>query len=642
MPDTKDSYKVLILEDNINDSNLIKIELSNNIDADLVFMVVNSKNDFINALNGFIPDIVISDFNLPQFNGFEALAITIEHDKNLPFIISTGSLTEEHAADSIKLGAWDYVVKERLHRLPSAFVNAMKIKKERINTLQIEKDLRDSQMFVQNLAQASPVGIFRTKVDGCVTYVNPKWSELTGLKPADSMDLNWTSALHHEDKEKLKGLFDKLSSAVELRFLKSDGDVVWVIANTVPEIIDGKTKGYIGTITDITKIKNIESEIINEKERAEASDKLKTAFMNNISHEIRTPLNGILGFSSLLFEPGITDDDRMSYFEIVESSSKRLIKTITDYMDISLITSCSVSVNNTMFKLNDLLDEIYNLNKPLFEKKGLEFEFNISSHLKSINIDVDRELLSKVFQHLIDNALKFTQKGKVILGGEMKKDFIELYVKDTGVGISKDVLAIIFDDFIQEDSSSSRGYEGSGLGLAIVKGFIKILGGSIKVDSEKRVGSTFTFTIPCNKEPVYAFEEKKFGMIENSVPVILIAEDDDFNFFYLRTILKNYFELIHAKDGGEVLELFHANPHIQLILMDIKMPVLNGIEVTQKIRETNKDIPIIAVTAYAQKGDYERCIRSGCNEYVTKPIQRELLFDTIKKFGITVKNKNES
>ena len=642
MPDTKDSYKVLILEDNINDSNLIKIELSNNIDADLVFMVVNSKNDFINALNGFIPDIVISDFNLPQFNGFEALAITIEHDKNLPFIISTGSLTEEHAADSIKLGAWDYVVKERLHRLPSAFVNAMKIKKERINTLQIEKDLRDSQMFVQNLAQASPVGIFRTKVDGCVTYVNPKWSELTGLKPADSMDLNWTSALHHEDKEKLKGLFDKLSSAVELRFLKSDGDVVWVIANTVPEIIDGKTKGYIGTITDITKIKNIESEIINEKERAEASDKLKTAFMNNISHEIRTPLNGILGFSSLLFEPGITDDDRKSYFEIVESSSKRLIKTITDYMDISLITSCSVSVNNTMFKLNDLLDEIYNLNKPLFEKKGLEFEFNISSHLKSINIDVDRELLSKVFQHLIDNALKFTQKGKVILGGEMKKDSIELYVKDTGVGISKDVLAIIFDDFIQEDSSSSRGYEGSGLGLAIVKGFIKILGGSIKVDSKKRVGSTFTFTIPCNKEPVNAFEEKKFGMIENSVPVILIAEDDDFNYFYLRTILKNYFELIHAKDGGEVLELFHANPHIQLILMDIKMPVLNGIEVTQKIRETNKDIPIIAVTAYAQKGDYERCIHSGCNEYVTKPIQRELLFDTIKKLGITVKNKNES
>lgn len=642
MPDTKDSYKVLILEDNINDSNLIKIELSHNIETNLIFKTVNSKNDFINALKDFIPDIVISDFNLPQFNGFEALALTIEHDKNLPFIISTGSLTEEHAADSIKLGAWDYVVKERLHRLPTAFVNALKIKKERINRLQIEKDLRDSQMFVQNLAQASPVGIFRTKVDGCVTYVNPKWSELTGLKSVDSMDLNWTSVLHPEDKEKLSGLFDNHGSSVELRFLKSDGDVGWVIANTVPEIIDGKTIGYIGTITDITDRKNIESEIIKEKERAEASDKLKTAFMNNISHEIRTPLNGILGFSSLLFESDITDDDRKSYFDIIDSSSKRLIQTITDYMDISLITSGSVSVNNTMFKLNDLLDEIYNLNKPLFVKKGIKFDFNIPPDLRSINIDVDRELLSKVFQHLIDNALKFTQKGKVILGGEMKKGFVELYVKDTGVGISKDVLAIIFDDFMQEDSSSSRGYEGSGLGLAIVKGFIKILGSSIKVDSEKRIGSTFTFTIPCNKESINSIVNKKSEIICNSIPVILIAEDDDFNFFYLRTILKNYFELIHAKDGGEVLEFFNANPDIQLILMDIKMPVLNGIEVTKKIRETNKNIPIIAVTAYAQKGDYERCINAGCNEYVTKPIQRELLFDTIKKFGITIKNRAKS
>lgn len=636
MANKRETYRVLLLEDNVNDSDLVKIELTANINADLVFKLVNNREDFKAALVDFSPDIIVSDYNLPQFNGFEALAIVSEFDKNIPLIISTGSLTEELAAESIKLGAWDYVVKERLHRLPGAFENSIRIRKERLKALKIQKDLEESQLYIQNLAQVSPVGIFRSDAEGNVTFVNSKLSQLTGLSNEEALGLGWLNAVYSEDREKLINWVNNNLRSAEYRFVNKNGETFWVLANVVPEYKNEILTGYIGAITDITDRKNSELEIIKAKEKAVASDKLKTAFMNNISHEIRTPLNGIIGFSSLLIEPDTSEEDKKSYYEIIENSSKRLIQTVTDYMDISLITSGSVECNNVSFRFNSFLEYIIDKQKPLYDKSDVKLEINIPEEVMNTELTLDREMLYKIFNHLLDNALKFTPEGNVTLSASLSDHKVEFHVKDTGVGISKESLSNIFDHFVQEDTSSSKGYEGSGLGLAIVKGFIEVLGGTVKVESEKGVGSDFILSIPCKSVKVDTVKEKPAANKVNNkpAPLVLVAEDDAFNFFYIKTILKEHFEILHAEDGEQALDIFKNRPDIDLILMDIKMPKVNGLEATKEIRKTNRDIPIIAVTAYAQKGDYEKCIEAGCNDYVSKPIQKEFLFGLIKKLGI--------
>ncbi len=634
----KEKYKVLLLEDNINDAELIKIELANNVTADLIFELVKDKDSFINALNSFKPDIVISDYNLPQFTGFEALKIAIEYDNTLPFVISTGSLTEELAADSIKLGAWDYVVKERLHRLPGAFENALRIKKERVKSIKVEKELEESQRLFQNLAQVSPVGIFRTKADGFITYVNPKWCELSGISFSEALGFNWITAVHPDDRKSISD-WQYLTTA-EFRFIRPEGDIIWVIANTTPEIKEGHTIGYIGTLTDITERKNFEAQLIKARDKAEASDRLKTAFMNNISHEIRTPLNGILGFSSLLIESDLSENEKLQYSEYIDNSSKRLVQTITDYMDISLITSGSIEVNNKSFTPLNLFNELHDKFKPLSDKHNIPLVLELPQNIDTVLINADEELIFKVMSHLLDNAFKFTTQGNIILGAEKNDNSLKFFVKDTGIGINTDALDFIFDNFRQEDSSTSRGYEGSGLGLAIVKGFVKTLGSNIIVESVKGQGSVFCFSLPCSevKSKNEPLKIQSDSVSKKSASVILIAEDDTFNYLYMETILKKSYDILHAEDGQQVVEMCRNNPDVDIILMDIKMPKMNGLDATMEIRKFNKDIPIIAVTAHAQSGDYQKCLDAGCNEYIPKPLQKDFLYSKLNLYGLRQKN----
>lgn len=273
----------------------------------------------------------------------------------------------------------------------------MRIRRERLKALQVEKDLQESRQLIDNLAQISPVGIFRADIEGNVTYVNSKWSELTGLTNEEARGLGWLKAVFIDDREKLIRWVAENTRSTEFRFVRSDGEMFWVLANAVPEYKSNVLTGYIGAITDITDRKNSELEIVKAKERAEASDRLKTAFMNNISHEIRTPLNGIVGFSSLLVEPEISDEDRKTYYDIIDNSSKRLIQTVTDYMDISMITSGSVDCNRVNFSFNSLIEYITEKQKPLFDKAEIELEFDIPGDVKNSELYHDRELLYKIF-----------------------------------------------------------------------------------------------------------------------------------------------------------------------------------------------------------------------------------------------------
>jgi len=380
-------------------------------------------------------------------------------------------------------------------------------------------------------------------------------------------------------------------------------------------------------------------ELIDARDKAEASNRLKTAFMNNISHEIRTPLNGILGFAPMAIDPTFSDTDKQEFLEILNFSSQRLMQTVTDYMDVSLITSDNMEVIKKGFAPVEVLNEIQCLFQPQCSSKNISLIIEKQETFNSIFINSDKTLLKKVLTHLVDNAVKFTKSGSITVGVHINIGILEFYVKDTGKGINEDALSIIFEHFSQEDVTTTRDHEGSGLGLAIAKGLVTLLGGKIRAESDKDKGSTFTFTIPWIEEisdsskPVIQTPELAIG----KRPIILVAEDEPYGFMLFELSLDTDYEIIRALDGEEAVELCKLIPEIQLVLMDIKLPKMNGLKATREIKKFRNDLPIIALTAYAEAGIRERCLEAGCDEYMPKPVSKIELLNKIKEFGLAVK-----
>lgn len=378
-------------------------------------------------------------------------------------------------------------------------------------------------------------------------------------------------------------------------------------------------------------------ELVAAKEKAEASDRLKTAFMQNISHEVRTPLNGILGFGAFLTEPDLTDAEKTQFLSLLKASSERLVNTITDYMDISLIVSGSIEVNRKAVIINKVLINLKDNFQSFCEIKKLGFSLSIPAETEDFSIQTDPELFRKIIYHLLDNAVKFTQKGGITLGYSVHTENIDFFIRDTGIGIEKEAQERIFESFMQENIANTRGHEGSGLGLSIIKGLTKLLGGEISLESEKGEGTTVLFSLPNkpgipenveNSKPV-----KKYAQFK--LPVILIAEDEFTHRLYLESFLKKHTSAIfQAKNGKEAVDICREHPEISLVLMDIKMPLMNGFEATREIRLFRKDIPIIAITAHAMTGDEKKAFDAGCDGFIAKPVSSEALLEELKNFGI--------
>lgn len=364
----------------------------------------------------------------------------------------------------------------------------------------IAEQLIHEQQLFQTLAMVSPVGIFRTLPNGDTTYVNPKWSELSGLSYEEAMGDGWKRAVHPDDREKLEvkwqvDLGGKKPSAAEYRFVRPDGTIIWVMGDAVPEWDNGEIVGYVGTITDVTERKKFVEEIVLAKERAEASNRLKTAFLNNISHEVRTPLNGILGFGELIVDPDLTTEEKNMYLDVLYSSSDRLLKTINDFMDISLIASGNLEVRPELFNLNELMDQLLHGYKSKALAKNLNISVKVPKGSNSYLMDSDTALMKKVLSNILDNAVKFSSTGSIEFGYTIEPEHLLFYVRDEGVGIAPDKQDQIFENFMQEDPLTTKKFGGSGLGLSIAGGIVKLLGGEIWVESEKGKGSTFYFTI---------------------------------------------------------------------------------------------------------------------------------------------------
>lgn len=373
-------------------------------------------------------------------------------------------------------------------------------------------------------------------------------------------------------------------------------------------------------------------ELIVAKEKAEENDRLKTAFMLNISHEIRTPMNGILGFIELLRNP-LPEKLQTEYLDIIDRCGRQLVEVITDIVEISRLETKQVTTKLTHCDNLSLANSINAIFRNVFDQ-NTNVKFCISGFDKNFAFLTDIIKIKQILTNLINNAVKNTQNGSIELGCRIESENILFFVKDTGIGISKEYHEIIFDRFRQVDSGLTRIQEGTGLGLSISKAYVELLGGKIWLESEPNIGSTFIFTIPympLDIENIPSINEMDDLTQVYQNAKILVVEDEDNNFILADIILTNHkFKVLRAKNGEEAVNICKSNPDIDLVLMDIKMPVMNGYIATRKILEFRKGLPIIAQTAYAFPDDKLAAMECGCIDYIAKPLEKKALLKIVR------------
>jgi len=369
------------------------------------------------------------------------------------------------------------------------------------------------------------------------------------------------------------------------------------------------------------------------KEKAEESDMLKSSFLANLSHEIRTPMNAIMGFSDLLHDTNLSEKDKTDYLKIIRNSGKNLISIIEDLIEMSKIDSKQIAPNYQSLDLDKCISELHRAIKiTIPEEKSIEFLIHQSTAPLKQKILTDEIKLTQILTNLITNAIKFTKKGYVSIGYKINEDdkLLEIWVEDSGLGIDEQNVKIIFDRFRRVEDEFSIEISGLGLGLSITKAYVELLGGSIDVKSTPGIGSTFSISIPLMydetlKDVDSVKDSYKLSKAENET--ILIAEDDDINFLLIQKILqsKNY-KILRAVNGKEAVEICKNNTAINLVFMDIKMPIMNGFEALELIRMFNKNLPIIANTAYSSFEDKEKIINAGFTNYISKPLNKNEIF----------------
>ena len=514
----------------------------------------------------------------------------------------------------------------------------MKIKllKERAQAAQ---ELMEREKNQRKILQTAMDGFWQTNQQGQLLEVNEAYCRMTGYSEQELLSMIISDIEVVETYADTGTHMQKVLTQGEDRFetihRRKDGSFFDVEISVQYQPASGGR--FVAFLRDITAKKHAEQELINAKEKAEESDRLKSAFLANMSHEIRTPMNGILGFAQLLKEPNLTGKEQQEYIRIIEKSGKRMLNIIHDIVDISKIESGQMEVSISETNINEQIEYIYNFFTPEIEKKGLQIFYKNTLSANESIIPTDREKIYAILTNLVKNAIKFTHAGSIDLGYEKKGNILEFFVKDTGIGIPKDRQEAIFERFIQADISNKRAYDGAGLGLSIARGYVEILGGKIWVESEHGKGSTFFFTVPCNTEPKGKSDIAEISPVDDIINQvkklkILIAEDDETSVAFITKVVRKYCRgIIYAENGLEAIESCRNNPDLDLILMDIRMPEMNGYDASRQIRQFNKDVIIIAQTAFALTGDREKAIAAGCNDHISKPINQENLLRVIQK-----------
>ena len=619
-------FNVLSLEDSDFDFEIIKEQLIK-AGYNLKITRAEGEQEFRALIQSNRHDLILADYNLPQFDAFEALKICQEYCPDIPFICVSGTIGETKAIELLKNGATDYVLKDRLERLPFAIERALKEAIEQKEKKQVEQSLliseekyrtifenvqdvfyqadmegmileispsiknisdlnredllgrsvyelyadpKEREMFLKRIKEKGEIRDyeikFKTKngdikqtsvnaslvynsegrphhIDGTLRDITERklaeqiirqseaelnyaqriakmgswvlkiqtnediWSqnmfEMFGYKSIDNKITyaDFLKGVHPDDLYLVEFNTHKIMStksgvSYDFRYILPDGQIMWVQSIIIPVFENGELTELHGVKLDITEKKAAEQELIKAKENAEASDRLKTAFMNNVSHEVRTPLNGILGFGQILADPDFPAEEKEKYYRMLNNSCDRLLNTLTNFMDIALLTSGNQKIQKKEILLEQLIDDVMEKYREICQAKQLTLILKKPQPLYDYKINTDVVLLGKILHQLIDNAVKFTSHGQITVGFKKGENEAHFFVKDTGIGISEDYKKQIFGDFLQEDNADTRQYQGTGIGLSIAKGLIELLGGHIWVESEKGKGTTFYFSLP--------------------------------------------------------------------------------------------------------------------------------------------------
>ncbi len=506
-----------------------------------------------------------------------------------------------------------------------------------------KKHQEDLRMLHQAIMQ-SPVPIVITDLEGYIEFFNPAFCKITGYKKEELVGkkTNIQKSGYHPQSF-YQNLWDTITSGNEwvgeFKNRNKNGRVYWELAS-ISSLKDehGIITNYIKISEEITSFKRLEEDLKRSQKRTRIENQSRNSFMANMSHEIRTPINGIIGFSELLKSGDLTPDQQLRYVDIIEESSRYLLLLIDDIIDISKIEANELKVKKDACSLKATFKELAELFREMKEDKQkdhIEIRFRKPKLKHHDFIFTDTRRLKQILFNLFDNALKYTESGYVEIGYQlMNQNRIQFYVEDTGMGIPKENLKTIFNRTLRHAHSLKEREGGAGLGLAISDGLVKLLGGSMNVKSAPNKGSIFYFTIPYDKISAPAKAPQKSAKSDYNFEgcTILIAEDVDYNYEYLFEILKETkATVLWAKDGIDALNLYGKN-EIDLVLMDIQMPEIDGYEATRTIRQSNEKIPIIAQTAYAMSDEHQKCLDAGCNEVLSKPIKMKALLDTLAKY----------
>ncbi len=513
---------------------------------------------------------------------------------------------------------------------------------------------KDAELFLQNerdfnslISDTIPVGVVVFGPDEHVTYVNNKCVDILHHSKDKILSIKGLASsswgFYDLNGQTLDHVFNPLSNifankepvrAVRLSVFDKNDTHCYISVNASPIIHQGNFKGVVATYEDITREINAEREMLRSKQLAEDSDRLKSAFLANISHEIRTPLNGIVGFSDMLQQNDLSIQQKQKYIGIIGKSSKQLIQIVNDIIDIAKLESGQFKLKESEYCINHIFDDLesYLGNEMSIFGKFLDFKINKGLTDEQSRVLIDGKKLEHVLIKLINNSLKFTKIGSVEIGYSAADKFLQFYVKDTGIGISKDKESVVFRNFRQGDEGVSRDYGGNGLGLSISKGIISLMGGTIWFESELNKGTTFFFTVPYAPVVQRLNMTQEIGSMQWTGKKILIVDDDAFNLEFLKEILlPTGATILEACDGHQAVEQCVAHSDISLVLMDMRLPDISGNKTTVLIKSIRKQLPVIAQTANAQAEDRISCYSAGCCDFISKPYTRGSLLRTASK-----------
>lgn len=548
---------------------------------------------------------------------------------------------------SLKLRKVNREIKERNAEINEINLNLQKTNNELAKQKElITKEQHESEKFYGMLLQSANDGISFYDSNWNLKYANPAFYSMIGLNSSSYEDLIQDDLLHPDDKDypvkRDKALLNNGLYECEVRIRHREGHYINLSSRSVT--VRNDNNEVLGSLTisrDITRLRQVHEDLIRANFEAEASNKLKTSFLANISHEIRTPLNSVVGFSNLLLANDLTNEVKEEYIENINHNSEKLLQIIGDIIDLSRLESSQIEISYEESSLSSIVNEIIEEARQVIKRNEKSIILNVKNHFEDIGdlIFTDRIWLKRVLNHLMDNAIKFTLEGSIEFSYSKENENIVFIIKDTGIGISKESLSYIFEEFRQEISGHQRPFEGLGIGLTLAKEVVERMGGKIYVTSEKGIGSEFSFSIPFrpagsnrNRNKSFISDQSISTINWSSRKCLLVDDNKDVLIYLNRVLLDTGVTILTARSGFEAIEMIKSIPDIDVVLLDMQMPEMNGIEATKEIRKIRNNLPIIAQTAFIFEDDKDIIMEAGCDACLIKPIRKEHLLTVMSSF----------